>query len=93
VDFCLVFLVDAVVASNKLPPPNKALHKLTPSPGACVVMVFGLTVVVLGLAVMTTGGLVVAIDLGAVVLASVFLFVVDAVLEYGSRSIIIGCKD
>lgn len=95
----MFLVVLAVVASNKLLPPNNARHKFTPNPtGACVV-VFGLAVV-LDLAVMTTGGLVVVIGVvdrvDAIVLASMYFFVFDVrslVLEYGNKSIIIGSED
>lgn len=106
VGFCLLALA-AVDVSNKLP-PNNIRHKFAPNPtGArAVVVVVGL---VLGLAVMTTGFLVVIVGtvldcIDAVVLASVDFFVLDVlpalncqfgddVDECGDKSITIGLED
>lgn len=92
----------AVVASKKLL-PNNARHKPEPNPtGARGVVALGLAVV-LGLAVITTGALVVivgAVLAFVVVIVSVYFFVGDMLLDMlgigdvsGNKSIIIGSED
>lgn len=93
-----------MVASKGLLLPNNARHKLTPNPvGARVVLD---RVVVLGLAVITTGALVVILGalLGCVdvfvLVSSMYFFVVDVLLMlggdvdgYANKSIVIGLED
>jgi len=95
VGFC--FMLAAVVVSKKLL-PNNARHKLIPNPmGACVVVLIFDFVVVLGLAVITTGALVVVVmDRVDIVVSDGFL--VGGVFKsdvggYDNRSIIIGSED
>jgi len=90
----------ATVVVSKILVPNNARHKLIPNPmGACVVVLtFGFAVV-LGLAVITTGALVVIIldcvNVAVFVckgffVAGVFKSDIDG---YGNKSIIIGSED
>lgn len=99
------FLALAIVDASERLLPNNARHKLTPNPVGARVVVLG-RIVVLDLAVITTGALVVVIgalldDANVVVLASVYFFAVEALLltlddgvdEYGNKSIVIGSED
>lgn len=96
----LVVVLAAVDVSNKLP-PNNIRHRFAPNPtGVRAVVVVGF---VLGLAVITTGALVViigaALDCIDAVLVSVYFFAFDVLNcpladdVYGNKSITIGLED
>jgi len=94
------FFMLATVVVSKILLPNNARHKFIPNPmGACVVVLTLGFAVVLGLAVITTGALVVIIldRVDVAILVSNGFFVVSVfkpdIDGCGNRSIIIGSED